>query len=321
MSKIRNCWLIVILFCFSFFVIASAVLAAESYSIEESTVSHKRLIVGAALKKYKPPKRKQCDINVPAQYATIQTAIDAAVNGDTVCVGKGTYNENVSINKSIQLSGRGASKTIINGQITNEVPGNYTILLDKNNITVEGFYIKGMGDDRGDTTIGTTDGSRSGTKIRYNQIVAGNGELAVRLDGYQTNNLFQNNVFEGNESPQVVWVGDGENVDFLNNTFIGTVPTSSPYFGDILVDDASSSMIKQNVFNVTGIIRSIVMASWPSVINENNLNSDSTGKIYNYPAGGVLNAENNWWGDLDPSDNIQGDVDFTPFVLSPFPEN
>ena len=33
-----------------------------------------------------------------------------------------------------------------------------------------------------------------------------------------------------------------------------------------------------------------------------------------------MNAENNWWGDLDPSDSTRGDIDFTPFATSPFSE-
>src|SRR5262245_65393719 len=47
---------------------------------------------------------------------SIQAAIDAASPGDTILVGPGTYNESLTINKSIHLISRdGAGSTIING--------------------------------------------------------------------------------------------------------------------------------------------------------------------------------------------------------------
>ena len=42
-------------------------------------------------------------INVPADYATIQGAINQSVDGDTVLVAEGTYYENLMINKEITL--------------------------------------------------------------------------------------------------------------------------------------------------------------------------------------------------------------------------
>jgi len=55
-------------------------------------------------------------IRVPDQYSTIQGAINAANEGDTVFVASGTYYENVYIVKnSLKLIGENASTTIIDG--------------------------------------------------------------------------------------------------------------------------------------------------------------------------------------------------------------
>jgi hypothetical protein len=52
-------------------------------------------------------------LHVPQQYATVQSAIDAAPVGATIVVAPGTYTEQVSITKSVSLRGAGASATII----------------------------------------------------------------------------------------------------------------------------------------------------------------------------------------------------------------
>jgi hypothetical protein len=52
-------------------------------------------------------------LRVPGQYATIQSAIDAAPTGATIVVAPGIFTEQVSITKSVSLRGAGASATII----------------------------------------------------------------------------------------------------------------------------------------------------------------------------------------------------------------
>ena len=62
-------------------------------------------------------------INVPADYTTIQAAVDAAVNGDTVSVAAGTYTENIDFSgKLITVqSADGPETTIIDGNASGSV--------------------------------------------------------------------------------------------------------------------------------------------------------------------------------------------------------
>lgn len=283
--------------------------------------------VGANLSAYQPPTGAQCNINVPSQYTTIQAAVDAAVGGKTICVGPGTYNENVYIAKSIRLSGSGASKSVINGQITNQVPGNWTANIYANNVILEGFLIKSPGGSYpGSTTVVVGD-HHSGVIVRYNWVVAGieNGGMALLVNTGQYNGLIQDNVLEGNNSPFVALVetiGDpSDKVDFISNTFIGTVYSTGSDTGKALVNWATSSLIKQNAFHTTGLMSSLVAAVYTSdIVTQNNFNDNALLRVGTYIGQTTLHAEDNWWGDTDPSDNIYGDVDYTPFALNPFPE-
>jgi nitrous oxidase accessory protein NosD len=55
----------------------------------------------------------KCDAVVPDEYTSIQAAVDAADDGDTVCVEDGTYAEQVVVNKSLTLQNAdGASPTV-----------------------------------------------------------------------------------------------------------------------------------------------------------------------------------------------------------------
>ena len=73
-------------------------------------------------------------INVPGDYSTIQAAINAAIDGDTINVRSGTYNENLLINKSIKLIGEFPTSIIVDGggngnAIT--VSGNCDVLIQR----------------------------------------------------------------------------------------------------------------------------------------------------------------------------------------------
>jgi hypothetical protein len=139
-------------------------------------------------------------------YGTIQAAITAANPGDTIIVHAGTYNEVVSIAKSLTLKGQPGAKIC---------PDNSTALLDGgvrrvaiyinavDNVTVEGFEIAGT---CGTVHCGVYGFNSNNLTVRNNVVhdiansiaspvsdVAGNGIMAFGWDQGISGALFQGN--------------------------------------------------------------------------------------------------------------------------------
>jgi hypothetical protein len=309
----------------------ATVLAGLSASTAGSIwAKSQKVVVGANLQAYVAPKKGACDIRVPEHFSTIQAAVDASDPGGTVCVGPGTYHENVRISHPLRLSGSGATKSIIVGQTTDPA-----VMTDQDgqvdSFILEGFQVRGVDNNdpnRNDSTVVKIGSFSSGVIVRSNWIVAGFAQLAVRADSGQANELFAHNVLEGQESPELLKIsgvqGPSGVVDVLNNTFVGTVDATTANFsgaGTVLDTSATNSSISRNAFDTGGNV-SVVVGSAYSVnhVVENNFNADASVKVANYSAG-ALDASNNWWGDLDPSDEIAGTVGFSPVASEPNAEN
>jgi hypothetical protein len=295
--------------------------------IPSSVFADSKSKIGAHLSEYNKPNRSACDIRIPSQYLSIQAGIDAAEIGDRVCVDRGTYKEDIYINKSITLSGRGAKneKTIISGQNSNSAG---TILIDSNNVIVEGFKINGVGTTVSVGTVRITE-ARSNVVVRFNHIIAGAGGLALLTDGFQEDNLINHNILEGNNSPIIAKVNGqpstskpSNKVDFLNNTFNGSLVVDGDDTGVALIQHASNSVMNFNNFSVTGAVDELVQNAYGSGSKLNFNNFKSGVALWKVSNGvDILNAENNWWGDLDPSDDVRNNmVDYEPFVVIPFKE-
>jgi parallel beta-helix repeat protein len=125
-SSFRKKTLAVIVICLMVLMSLPMVMGSNEYSVE--TLDGNILYVGG---------------NGPGNYTTIQDAIDAASEGDTVYVYdySSPYNESVSISKSLTIQGENKHTTIIDrGQ--NSGKG---FSIEADNITITGFTIQNTG--------------------------------------------------------------------------------------------------------------------------------------------------------------------------------
>jgi hypothetical protein len=287
------------------------------------------IVVGANLETYTAldiADNTVCHVTVAKtgqDHTTIQAGIDASVNGQTVCVAEGVYDEDVNVNKEITLSGDGASATsVINGQAANF---GGALVISANNVTVEGFEINGAVGSQHAVRFAT---GVSGATFSDNVVNAPNGGNALLTQGSQSNHLITNNVLVGNNSPQVAYVNGSaslssqpsDDVDFTNNSFEGTIVGG----GMALGIENTNADITGNSFADSLTSSYTIVESWKAdaVINFNNFNGVGGVKVANSdPGSDLLNAENNWWGEAIPTGHVSGNVDDDPKAVSPYPTN
>ena len=77
---------------------------------------------------------------VPDDYPTITAALTHAIQGDTIMVKAGVYNENIQINKTLTLEGEDNQNTIIIGEGGPGEPAVVTLMAS--GITLSGFTIE-----------------------------------------------------------------------------------------------------------------------------------------------------------------------------------
>ena len=138
------------------------------------------------------------NVNTNQYYCTIQAAIDAAttLGGHVITAAAGSYNEDVSINKSITLTGAGAGTTTISGPIGG--PGT-TVQIAANNVNISGFTITRAGNN-------TTDWNNPGLN-----------SAGIAIQGILTGSVIHDNIITGNRSGIDVNNSNGHS---MHNTII-----------------------------------------------------------------------------------------------------
>ena len=119
----------------------------------------------------------------PADFSSIQEAINSANKGDIIFVHNGTYYENVIVNKAVSLIGENKDNTLVDGNSIGNV-----IEVVANNVKITAFTVQNSGPEPHHSGIWLNYSSFN--NISYNIIKNNN-------DGVQLFNS-NNNVFAGN---------------------------------------------------------------------------------------------------------------------------
>jgi parallel beta-helix repeat protein len=121
-------------------------------------------------------------IDVPKDYPTIQDAINNASDGDTVFVEKGTYNEDIEINKTVSLLGEDPDLTIINGAVST-----YAVRVTADGVSIEGFTISAH-----NATVSSVILYSAGNKLENDRIE--NGYYGLVLSSSASNTISGNTI-------------------------------------------------------------------------------------------------------------------------------
>ncbi len=211
------------------------------------------------------------EIKVPQDFPTIQAAVDAADEGDSITVAPGLYQENVVIAKRLTLQGAGADQVTV--AAADQTRPTLVIHLAQG-VVVQGFTITGGYDGvriesraQAALTANRIAGNRwDGVEIRgptqatlENNEISGNGDDGIEVWDYGQATLTQNKLFgnwkgvsvgvfaqadlkeneiSGNWTGALVWVG-------AQASFIGNKISGNRWHG-LEVRDAAQVLIQAN---------------------------------------------------------------------------
>jgi len=166
-------------------------------------------------------------INVPADYATIQAAINAASNGDTILVADGTYTENIDFKgKAITVkSANGSATTIIDGGALDTVVKFQTN--ETSSSVLDGFTIRNGAVNSSSTFSGSGIYVNSSSPTIVNNVIKANGGCqGSGIDVQFGSPLIQGNTITQNSQSGCVGgtggggilLGGAAQAQILNNT-------------------------------------------------------------------------------------------------------
>ena len=194
---------------------------------------------------------------VATTYTTISLAVGAALPGDAIFVGPGTYDESVTISVTgLSLFGaqagndargdRHGPESIVNGM------GNPAFIVNANSVAIDGFTVTGgtatAATAPGGILVGSTTATVNWAQV-LNNILEKNGTGVYLYKAYSPlveHNLFRNNTAAAGAWAGVKWVGFG----IVSNAVTYPVIDGNEFIGNkvaaIIVAGGSNAIVTNN---------------------------------------------------------------------------
>jgi hypothetical protein len=204
-----------------------------------------------------------------AQFTSIQAAINAASNGDTIYVQQSvTPYAGFSLNKQLILVGRGQNIDLF---ITNITFPPVTLTLGSDGSIIKGFRLSGLNTNSSIVNAGINNITIQDCEI--NSVDVGSGSLT---------NSFNNWLFEGNRISAFRSAATVTNMVVQNNFF---VPGGSP----ILTLNPSSFLFTNNIIRLNSNIGLLSSQGSSNIINISNCIIETPGANLSMPDNFQLN--------------------------------
>jgi len=174
----------------------------------------------------------------PGNYTQIQDAINDSIDGDTVFVFHGLYNEKVTVNKSIRLIGENNENTTIIHQNQSK---QFTINMLADRINISGFTIKNY-DSGGNAILCLSNYSN----ISGNIILSGYDGIEINKKSCCYNNIFNNSIEVKSRGIEILaYYGKCSYNNIIHNRLTDH-NSGDPDSGPIFIFKAASNTVKGN---------------------------------------------------------------------------
>jgi parallel beta-helix repeat protein len=260
------------------------------------------------------PKTWSVDDEGPADFHTIEAAISAASDGDIILVFSGTYNENVTIGKSLTLRGENAYTTIVNGSEA------FTVAhITANNVALTNFTIR-------NGNIGVLIDSSYNNRISGN-VITDNGDGLWVV--FSSRNILSDNTITHNAVGIYI---DSSNITTVNHNTI----TNNTYGVDM--ENCRSSIVSANIITLSNIKGIFAYRSDNGTIFRNTVQNNSLGIHLDTSNGNNIYQNNfidnsnqtlvensvstwdngyrgNYWSNYNGTDLNQDGIVDTPYII------
>lgn len=289
------------------------------------------LLATSCLTVYLPVKAESKTITVPDDFPNIQEAINAADEGDTIFVKRGTYVENPVVNKSVCLIGEDRDATIIDVTAGLKVQSNYvnitglTIYDGYHGITVSSNSCRISGNKITDSQVGIALISAYGNVVAENAFQNIGLSAAIQLS-YSYNNLVQYNYIIS--CTEGIQVREGSSNNTVSDNLVSdcqdvAIRLLGSGVGHRWYGPDGNTIMRNNI-SYSRVGTTVYGSNYNVISNNNYVNNTiqfSAGEDYLLTWGGnrsVNTIDKNYWSDYEGIDSTGDGVGDRPYVIDEY---